>query len=163
TGSPNTSVSIAPGNTQTFLIALQPQMSATAAAVTVNFRFKCTNADAAPVFDGVNTMLLSFDPNPVPDIIPIGQTQTNDGIVHIPGSTGTAILATAAVNIGSNATLTARPSLSSNVPVALTICETNPSTGACLASPSATVNRTFNTNDTATFTVFAHGNGNVAF
>jgi hypothetical protein len=163
TGSPNTSVSIAPGVAQSFVIALQPVASAVASAVTVNFRFKCTNADAAPVFKGVNTMLLSFDPNPVPDIIPIGQTLSNDGIIHIPGNTGTGLLATAAINIGSSATLTATPSLSSNVPVVLTICESNPSTGVCLAPPSATTSRVFNTNDLATFSIFAQGNGNVPF
>lgn len=163
TGSPNTSVPIAPGAAQTFLIALQPEASATASAVTVNFRFKCTNADAAPVFDGVNTMLLSFDPNPLPDVIPIGQTASGDGIVHIPGNTGTAVLATAAINIGSAATLVARPVVTGGVPVSVTICQTNPSTGACLASPSATVSRTFNTNDLATYTIFAQGHGNVPF
>ena len=70
TGSANTSVSIAPGATQTFLIALQPQSTASASAVTVNFRFKCTNADAAPVFDGVNTMVLSLSSDPRPGYYP---------------------------------------------------------------------------------------------
>jgi hypothetical protein len=163
TGSANTSVSIPAGATQTFLIALQPQAAASASAVTVTFRFKCTNADAAPVFNGVNTMLLSFDPNPVPDIIPIGTTPSNDGIVHIAGNTGLAVLATAAINIGSAATLTVRPQLSGSLPVTLSICETNPSTGACLATLSPTVSRTFNTNDLATFTVVAQGSGNVPF
>jgi murein DD-endopeptidase MepM/ murein hydrolase activator NlpD len=163
TGSANSSVSIAPGVTQTFLIALQPQASATASAVTVAFRFKCTNADAAPIFDGVNTMLLSFDPNPVPDIIPIGQTTTGDGIVHIPGNTGTSAFATAAINIGSAATLTATPVITGGAPVGLTICQTDPSTAACLAPPSTTVSRTFNTNDLATFTIFAQGSGAIAF
>jgi hypothetical protein len=162
TGSPNTAVSIAPGFAQTFLIALQPDPAAVALAATVVFRFKCTNADAAPTFDGVNTMLLSLDPNPVPDIIPIGVTPSGDGIMHIPGSTGTAIVATAAVNIGSAATLTALPSVTAGLPVTLSICETN-SAGACKASPSASVSRTFNNNESATFTVFAQGNGNIAF
>jgi hypothetical protein len=108
-------------------------------------------------------MLLSFDPNPVPDIIPIGTTTSNDGIVHIAGNTGLAVLATAAINIGSAATLTVKPQLSASLPVTLTICETNPSTGACLATLSPTVSRTFNTNDLATFTVVAQGSGNVPF
>src|SRR5262249_53524880 len=102
-------------------------------------------------------------PNPVPDIIPIGQTPSNDGIVHIPGNAGTGILATAAINIGSGATLTATPGLSTALPVTLSICETNPSTAACLMPPSATASRFFNTNYTAPFTVFVQGSGNVPF
>jgi murein DD-endopeptidase MepM/ murein hydrolase activator NlpD len=161
-GSPNTAVSILPGATQTFLIALQPDPAAVALAATVVFRFKCTNADAAPTFEGVNTMLLSLDPNPVPDIIPIGVTPSGDGIMHIPGSTGTAIVATAAVNIGAAATLTMAPSATTSLPITLSICETN-SDGSCKATPGASTSRTFNTNDMATFTVFAQGNGNIAF
>src|SRR5262249_45179516 len=128
TGSANTSVSIAPGVAQTFLIALQPQAAASPSAVTVGFRFKGTNADAAAIFDGVNTMLLSFDPNPVPDIIPIGQTPSGDGIMHIPGNAGTTVLAASAINIGSASPITASPKATSSLPVNLTICETNPST-----------------------------------
>jgi len=42
-----------------------------------------------------------------------------------------------------------------NLPLAVTICRTNPSTGGCLAAAAASVNTTINANATPTFAVFA--------
>src|SRR5262249_43149563 len=81
----------------------------------------------------------------------------------IPGNAGTTVLAASAINIGSASPITASPKATGSLPVNLTICETNPSTGLCLAPPATTASRTFNTNDLATFTVFAQGSGNVPF
>ena len=50
-----------------------------------------------------------------------------------------------------------------NVPVQLTICETDPGTGACLADPANTVTTDIAAGATPTFSVFAQGNGTVAF
>jgi hypothetical protein len=41
------------------------------------------------------------------------------------------------------------------VPVVLSVCETNPSTGACLALPTPTVTTTIGAGQTPTFAVFA--------
>lgn len=82
--------------------------------------------------------------------------------MHVPGTTGTAIVATAAVNIGAGAAMTMVPSTTSSLPVALSICETNPD-GSCKATPGTSISRTLNNNETATFTVFAQGSGNIAF
>ena len=48
------------------------------------------------------------------------------------------------------------------LPVTLFICETNPN-GSCKATPGASVSRTFNNNESATFTVLAKGSGNIVF
>ena len=50
-----------------------------------------------------------------------------------------------------------------SLPVIIFICQTNPGTGACLASPSSTVTTTINANATPTFAVFVQGSGNVPF
>jgi hypothetical protein len=47
--------------------------------------------------------------------------------------------------------------------VNLTICETNPATGACLASPTINVLTQIDAMETPTFAIFATGTGNVPF
>ena len=115
---------------------------------------------------GTNTLLLSASTTPVPDLIAIGATPSNDGIVNIPGTAGTGLFATAAVNIGAAATITASADDGgAGLPVNLSICQTNPSTGQCTnpatPGPSATV--AVANNQTVTFTVFAKGAGTVPF
>lgn len=162
-GTRNASTTIAPGGVQTFMLAVTPRSAASIAqGANVALRFKCTNADAAPVFDTVNMLTLSFDSNPVPDVIPIAATPSGNGIVSLPGATGASFFAAAAVNIGVPASLTVRPVARPGVAASATICETNPSTGACLAAPMASVTRTFATNATSTFSIFVTGAGTIA-
>jgi hypothetical protein len=47
----------------------------------------------------LNTLLTTASTTPVPDVIAIGAMPSNDGIVDIPGATGTGFLATAAVEL----------------------------------------------------------------
>jgi hypothetical protein len=163
TGTRNTSVNIPAGGLQTFMLAFTPRSTASIAqAANVALRFKCTNADAAPVFDTVNMLTLSFDSVPVPDVIPIAATPSGNGIVQLPGATGSSFFAAAAVNIGVSASLTVIPTVRPGVAAGALICETNPSTGVCLASPAPSVTRTFATNATPTFTVFVTGAGTIA-
>ena len=61
----------------------------TVAPTDVQLNFDCTNTDLAPVNVGLNTLLLSASTSPVPDIVALAATLTNDGIVNIPGAGGT--------------------------------------------------------------------------
>ena len=80
---------------------------------------------------------------------------------------GTGFAALAAMNIGASAQIQARLSASSILSTASTlpnttamvICRTNPTTGACLATPTATVNFTPGANEIVTFTAFVASNG----
>jgi len=109
-------------------------------------------------------MLLTALPQRPADMISVGVTASNDGIIRVPLG-GAAPLATATVNIGTNQTITAVPTdtpfgqPARNLPLVLFVCETNPSDGQCFATPSPTVDFTAAPNLTKTFTVFVNSNG----
>jgi len=103
-GTPNTAVDIESGAGQTFLIAFIPN-SAIFEEV-ARLQFDCTNTDPAPVIVGVNTLLLSASTFPIPDIVAVNATINNDGIVTIPGETGSGVFAVATVNVGAAGAIT---------------------------------------------------------
>jgi streptogramin lyase len=163
TGSPNTRVSIPAHGVQTFLMAFAanaPQYS-----INVQIGYACTGADATATIVGVNTLLLTFDANPVADMIAVGLTPSNDGFSHIPGVSGTGIFVTAATNIGVSKQLTARARfLDASTQATTLVCETfssGPQLGQCKATPSATVTRTINTNENTTWTAFITATGTI--
>ena len=160
-GTANTPATIAAGQTQTFVIAFQPSAAFAPSSIAINA--SCANSPAAPVVTGVNTLLLSASTAPVPDIVALAASG-DPGIVDIPGSGGTGVFAVATVNVGAASQITAAADTgSATLPVALTVCQTNPSTGACLAPPAASVSTTINANSTPTFGVFVAGSGTVPF
>ena len=162
TGSPNTPVNVEAGATQSFVFALTP--TAPIAPTDFQFSFDCANSGPAPINTGLNTLLLSASATPVPDIVALAATLTNDGILNIPGANGTGAFAVATVNVGVSGSITASADTGgASLPVIIFICQTNPGTGACLASPSNTVATTINANATPTFAVFVQGSGNVPF
>ena len=70
----------------------------------------------------------------------------------------------ATVNVGASGNITATADTGgAALPVNLFICQTNPGTGVCLASPAGSVTTVINANTTPTFAVFVQGNGTVAF
>jgi hypothetical protein len=130
----------------------------------VQFIFDCTNTNPASIIPGLNTFLFSASNTPVPDIVALAVTTSNDGILNVPGANGTGAFAVATVNIGANGNITASADTGgAGIPMNLFICQTNPGTGACLAAPASTVMTTINSGATPTFAVFAQGNGNVPF
>jgi len=162
TGSPNTPVSIASNATQNFVFGYTPSVALN--SVEIGMIFDCANTPPAASIQGVNTLILSASSTSTPDIVAIGATVGNDGIVHIPGTNGTGFFAAAGVNIGATATITASADDGGHgLPVSLTICQTNPGTGACLSPPAASTTTTFNSNATLTYTVFVQGSGNIPF
>ena len=162
TGSPNTPVTIPGGGLQTYVVALTPTGSFSSADV--RFGFHCDNSPIAPVVLGLNTLLLSASTTPVPDIVALAATLTNDGIVNVPGATGTGVFAVATSNVGTGGSITVSADTgSANLLVGITLCQTNPATGACLASPTQTVTTQINASATPTFGIFVAGTGTVPF
>jgi hypothetical protein len=160
TGFPNTPVNIAAGAAQTFVFAVTP--TAAFPPTDVQFSFDCANSDPAPINTGLNTLLLSASANSIPDIVTLAAT--NGGIVEIPGVTGIGAFAVATVNLGATGTITASADTgAATLPVNITLCETTPSTGACISAIGPTVTTTINANGTPTFGIFVEGNGNVPF
>jgi virginiamycin B lyase len=160
TGTPNTPANISAGASQSFVIAFTP--SGAFGPTDVPFNFTCANAATASVFPGINTLNLSVSSNPVPDIVALAAS-ADPGYVDIPGATGTGDFAVATVNLGSAAQITASANTgTTSLPVTLTICQTDPQTGNCLALPTATVTTTISANATPTFAIFVTGSGPVA-
>jgi hypothetical protein len=162
TGSPNTPVNVAAGASQSFVIALTP--TAVIASDELGFNFQCTNAAPAPIIAGVNTLLLSASTTPTPDIIALAATIQNDGIVHVTGSPSQGVFAIATFNLGPSDSITVSANTGAIVlPVAITICQTNPTSGQCLQTPGPTVSTTIGTNATPTFGIFVAASGTVPF
>jgi hypothetical protein len=160
TGSPNTPVAIAPGGTQSFLIAFTPSKAFNTTPIT--FKFECGGMDPAPVVAGVNDFILSASISPVPDIVAIAAS-ADPGYVDIPGATGAGAFAVATINLGVDATITAGANTgAANLPVTVLLCQTNPTTGNCLAPPSATVSTDIPGDATPTFGVFVTGSSAIA-
>jgi streptogramin lyase len=162
-GTANTPADILAGQFQSFVIALTP--TAAFNPTNIPFSFACNNVAQAPSQTGLNTLLLSASGTPVPDVVALAATPKGDGILHIPGTTGSAAFAVATVNLGSSATITATANSGSAIlPVALTICQTNPQTGQCLVlPPTPSVTTTINADATPTFSIFATASGSVPF
>ncbi|HSF56803.1 MAG TPA: hypothetical protein VLD83_01905 [Candidatus Binatia bacterium] len=161
-GTPNTPVSIAAGAAQSFVFAFTP--TAPFAPTDVQLSIDCANSAPSSIITGLNTLLLSASATPVPDIVTLAATLNNDGIVNILRATGTGVFAAAIANVGVGGAITGSADTgAAALPVSISICETNPGTGACLASPASSVTTTINANATATFGIFVAGAGDVPF
>jgi hypothetical protein len=162
TGTPNNPVAIPAGGIQTFLISVTA--SEPVVPTSVQLSYSCTNTDPANIVSGINTLQFSADTAPVPDVIALVATVTNDGVAVIPGVNQFGFFSVATVNVGSGSTIEVTADTGGqNVPVGLSLCQTNPDTGACLADPSSSVSLFVDVNDTPTFAVFAQALQAVAF
>jgi len=161
-GTPNTPVMIFPGTFQTFLVAYT--LNAPFTPVNAVLGFFCANLAAASTLPGVNTLLLSASSTPVPDVVALAATSSNDGVVHLVGASRVGAFAVATVNIGAASSITVTADTgSTTLPVTLGLCETSPATGACLRSAAASVTTTIGVGATPTFAIFVGAAGAIAF
>jgi hypothetical protein len=163
TGLANAPVNIPAGAAQSFVMAITPVTPI--APTDVSFDFACANTDPAPVNVGLNTLLLSASNTPVPDIVALGATLPPDpGIVNISGVNGTGVFGVATVNVGASGAITASADTgSANLPVNISLCQTNPATAQCISGIGPSVTTQINANATPTFGIFVQGAGNVSF
>jgi outer membrane protein assembly factor BamB len=162
TGQPNQPVSIAAGGSQSFVLSM---MSSTALSRPAQgLVFVCDGvANTAPIV-GVNTLDLSFSASPVADIVVLAATASRDGVLRLPGAAGTGAFAVAADNVGVVGDLTVTADLGgAALPIGLSVCETDSSSGQCLAPPAASVAVSIAAGATPTFSVFATASGAVPF
>lgn len=159
-GGRNASFNIPPGGQQTLLLSVTPFFQARADSWELTFRFICRNANRARQVSGVNSVLLSFGPQAAPDLIAVAITPSNDGVLRLADNLSANAMAVAVSNVGEAGTLTIAPQGSGAAAgLRLRVCETDPGSGACLATPSETVSRPFAAGETASFAVFARGQG----
>jgi hypothetical protein len=157
---PDPSVNIAPGSFATWafrIVSLTP-----ISPTDVELRYECANAPPTDVLIGINTLLLSVTSKLTPDIVAIAVTATGDGILRIDGSGASAAFATATVNVGLGGTITASARKSFILPgmsPILSICQTDPLSGACTSDIGPSVTTTIDSDDTPTFSVFVTAEG----
>ncbi len=164
TGSPDTPVSI-PGNdgSQTFVLSFTGTAAFNTPSMPLNFT--CDGVTSASVIPGIDTVDLSMSDTPVADVIALAATVSNNGIVELPQN-GTAAFAVATTNLGATDMITvAADTGTTALPVTVTICQSDPSNGACLSAPTPTVTLSDAAGTTPTFSVFVTetGSGTIAF
>ena len=163
-GNQNEPVNI-PGNNgvQTFVIGFTPDQPFDTAVVQLSF--DCTNSAPAVVTTGVNTLSLAASATPVPDVVALGATVTNDGIVHIPFRTAIGFFTVATVNVGAAGQIDASVNTGgANLPASWGLCETDPATSVCInptTPTSAVVVTQIDAGATPTFAIFVSSNEDI--
>jgi hypothetical protein len=159
-GTPNEPVDIGAQSEQTFVIGLTP--TATMDPREVALSYGCANSQPASILTGVNTLLLSASDTPVPDIVALAATPSGDGIIRADLSVGTAAFAVASINVGAADEITVSARTGEAVlPLALSLCQTNSTDGACLAPPLESVTSNMTNGATPTFSVFLSVSGEI--
>jgi hypothetical protein len=152
-GLPNTPVTIAAGGSQTFVVSVMPTANFTSTEFALHFG--CTNTLTAKSRKGLNTVLLSASLTPIPDIVALAATSSNDGIVNVPGTNGTRAFAVATVNVGATGTITASADTGGlTLPVNISLCQTEPTTGQCISAVGPSATTQIDANATPTFGIF---------
>jgi YVTN family beta-propeller protein len=162
TGTPNTPVTI-PGadGVQSFLITLTGTEALSAPGLALDF--DCLGAAPAAVLPGIDTLDLVLSAAPTADIIALAATAGDTGIVEVPEG-GAAAFAVATINLGVTAPLTVSVDTGTAVlPLAATLCQSNPATGQCLAPPAAALSLSIAAGASPTFSVFLQASGPIAF
>ena len=160
TGTAEAPFNIAASAAQSFVVGVT---IGTAVASTFEVVTSCDNATSPSIVPGVNTLQLTVATNPVPDVIALALTSSGNGILAVPtGSSGAFAVATDNIGIAGNILISADTG-SATLPVSLTLCQTNPTTGQCLAAPTSTLTTTIGANLTPTFSIFATATGAISF
>lgn len=159
-GLPNQPVDIAAQSSQTFVIGLTPTAAMQPREVALSYG--CANSQPASILTGVNTLLLSASDTPVPDIVALAVTPGNDGIMRVGTPPAAAAFAMAAVNVGTADIISVSADTGGiTLPVSLTICQTDPGTGQCMAAPVESIALNFAAGATPTFSVFLSASGDI--
>ena len=158
TGFRRVPVDIPPMATQTFIFDFVPRSEIE--PIELAMRFDCQNTAETLSIPGVNTLLFSGSATPVADIIALVASPSNDAILRLPDTSGSAAFAVATINIGSDADIVASADNgSSNAPINFSICETNPEDGQCLTPAATTIEASVASAGTPTFSVFVTASG----
>ena len=160
TGTPNTPATVAgKDGLQTFLVTFQSSTAFVASDMALDF--DCLGVGPAAVTAGVDTVDLTYSTTAIADIIALAATASDNGIAEIPsGGTGAFAVASANVGVGSSIIVSVDTG-TATLPLTPTICQSNPSTGACLATPGSSVTVDFTAGSTPTFSIFLAASGTI--
>lgn len=156
-GKDNTPVNIPPGGRQDFLMVFTPTAPISDVLPMV---FDCSNTPPAGSLPGVNTFMLTARTPAPADIVSNAVTSSSDGLLRVPAE-GYGVAALAALNMGPSTSLHAELSATpiggtaAPLPLGLTICRTDPTTGQCITAASDSVSFSIGSGQIVTFTAFA--------
>ena len=160
-GDPNPTLNIGPNEARSFVISVRPYIAITPGFVAPNF--DCANKFDALVVNGVNTLLFSASDAPVPDVIAVAVTpDLNDGVLRISGNNAANAFSIATTNLGAADRIEVTPVAElrgGSDPLNLEICQTDPATGSCIDTPSASIVVDIEVLEAPTFAVFAFAQG----
>ena len=147
---------LAAGATQTLLLAVTPSVEID--GVDVPLTYICDSGATVDSIVGINTLLLSATTFPVADVV--GITTVVD-LVAPQGET--ALFAVASVNLGitDNITVSLETGAAA-LPANLSLCRTDPDTGACSGDIGAQTTLTYAEGEFATFAVFVEPTDTIA-
>jgi len=161
-GDVNQPVDLAAGAAQSFVFGITP--SAELPATDVALSFECAGEAVALSVVGLNTLLVSASSTPIPDLIALGATVTGDGVMRLNNNNG--FFTTATINVGSAASIVvSADSGGADLPIALSLCQTNPLTSVCINPTVPSVEPVLvdiAAGDTPTFAVFATASETIA-
>ena len=162
-GAPNTPVVVPGGGAATFVLSFQPASSFLVNEIPI--RFDCSSTVPAPAVSLVTSIFLSSSSTPVPDVVAVAATLGGNGIVDIPGASGTGAFAVATINLGATEEVRVFADTGNGgIPLGVTVCRTDPVSGTCISPIVPILTLTIGAGETPTFAVFVAGNGNdVAF
>ena len=162
-GTRNTPVDIAPNGLATFVIFVRSSQEREAAEFV--FNVGCSNTELANPTEGLNTLLFSSTATPVPDVVALVATPTNDGVIDIDLANGNGAFALASANVGvaDDIRVTLDTGAANQLPVILNLCETD-SVGQCIGGgPAPSVTTSIAANATPTFSIFVSAQDGVDF
>lgn len=161
TGSARTGATISPGQSQSFVMEFP--LTASVDPIELLVDFVCDGIRPANRISGVNTLIVSASDTPVPDIIALAVTGSQNGVAEAPEAGRTAAFAIGTFNVGSTDVITALPVPSrSDLPVELTICPTGPA-GTCTSARAASTEVTIPSDASQSFAVFARTMDEIGF
>ncbi len=160
TGVANAAVDILAQGSQSYILEITTHAPFEPTDVVVDFI--CDNADTPFPLVGINTLLLSSSADPTADIVALAATVDGAGTLTAQEGSGSAF-SVASFNVGATANVTVTPRAQGAPLDALSICETDPATGACLNTAAASVTLSIPQNGTPTFSVFMQNNTSVGF
>ncbi len=159
-GGPDQSFLLLPDVPQSLLLTITPDVEASAEEMT--FEFVCSEGIASAI-PGINTLLVSAETTAAADVVALVATVQSDGVVWLPQGGGAGFFSVASVNLGASAEMTVQPVVLGAALDGISICQTNPVTGVCLAEASSSVAVNIDGEDTPTFAVFISNSTDVSF
>lgn len=161
-GTPDTPVDIPAGGSQSYVIAMSRTSLTNQADVRIDAQ--CANRITQTVIPGLNTLLFTALPSPVPDIISVSATSGTPGRLTVPAPGSTGAFAVAVANAGAPGDLlfSARAASGAEGVGLIQICRTDPNTAQCLTPRQSEIALSLGAGETASFSVFVTASGAIA-